>query len=282
MSRQDPARFTLAAALALAICAGCAVSEPIDYDGIVRTRGTGAARIGRRRRIRIRRRRNRCLGRRWLDGGQRGNRDCGHLRHGWRGGNGKVNVTSGQAGDGSSIVTGGTGGDNGSGQAGTGGDSGSGGNTGFAGRGGSTGSAGRGGTTGSAGRGGTTGSAGRGGTHGIRRARRHRRFDGRQLGRRGHEPRRRRRGDVHRDLHDDPHRLLLRISCHNPGTASGVSFASQSSAYTAVSRRVTPGNGAGSAFYNTVNSGSMPRGAGQAISDEPRQDQGVDRRRRAQ
>ncbi len=50
-------------------------------------------------------------------------------------------------------------------------------------------------------------------------------------------------------------------SCHNPGTQGSVSFASQSSAYSAVSRRVTPGNGAGSAFYNTVNSGSMPRGA---------------------
>ena len=32
-------------------------------------------------------------------------------------------------------------------------------------------------------------------------------------------------------------------------------------AYTAVRSRVTPGNGAGSSFFNTVNSGSMPRGA---------------------
>jgi hypothetical protein len=40
----------------------------------------------------------------------------------------------------------------------------------------------------------------------------------------------------------------------------GVSFSTQSSAFTAVSSRVTPGNGAGSSFYDTVNSGAMPRG----------------------
>jgi hypothetical protein len=50
-------------------------------------------------------------------------------------------------------------------------------------------------------------------------------------------------------------------SCHDPGTAKGIGFASRSSAYTAVRARVKPGNGAGSAFFKTVNSGSMPRGA---------------------
>ena len=50
-------------------------------------------------------------------------------------------------------------------------------------------------------------------------------------------------------------------SCHNPGSQGGVSFSSQPNAYSAVKSRVTPGNGAGSSFYNTVNSGSMPRGA---------------------
>ena len=50
-------------------------------------------------------------------------------------------------------------------------------------------------------------------------------------------------------------------SCHNPGTQGGVGFSSQSNAYNAVKSRVTAGNGAGSSFYNTVNSGSMPRGA---------------------
>jgi hypothetical protein len=49
-------------------------------------------------------------------------------------------------------------------------------------------------------------------------------------------------------------------SCHSPGSAGGVGFSTQASAYTALSRRVTPGDGAGSSFYNTVNSGAMPRG----------------------
>ena len=49
-------------------------------------------------------------------------------------------------------------------------------------------------------------------------------------------------------------------SCHNPGSQKDVSFASQSSAYSAVKSRVTAGNGAGSSFYMTVNSGSMPPG----------------------
>jgi hypothetical protein len=50
-------------------------------------------------------------------------------------------------------------------------------------------------------------------------------------------------------------------SCHDPGTAKNIGFASRSSAYTAVRARVKPGNGAGSSFFRTVNSGSMPRGA---------------------
>jgi hypothetical protein len=49
-------------------------------------------------------------------------------------------------------------------------------------------------------------------------------------------------------------------NCHNPGNQKNVSFASQSSAYSAVKSRVTAGNGAGSSFYTTVNSGSMPPG----------------------
>jgi hypothetical protein len=49
-------------------------------------------------------------------------------------------------------------------------------------------------------------------------------------------------------------------NCHNPGSQSGVSFSSQSNAYNAVKSRVTPGNGAGSSFYTTVNNGVMPPG----------------------
>lgn len=49
-------------------------------------------------------------------------------------------------------------------------------------------------------------------------------------------------------------------SCHNPGSQRGVSFASQSSAYSAVKSRVTPGNATGSSFYSLVNGGGMPPG----------------------
>ena len=47
-------------------------------------------------------------------------------------------------------------------------------------------------------------------------------------------------------------------NCHNPGSQRSISFASQSTAYTAVRSRVTPGNGAGSSLYTTVSGGRMP------------------------
>jgi predicted CxxxxCH...CXXCH cytochrome family protein len=47
-------------------------------------------------------------------------------------------------------------------------------------------------------------------------------------------------------------------ACHNPGTQHGISFANQSSAYSAVRNRVVPGDGEGSSFYYTVYSGKMP------------------------
>lgn len=53
----------------------------------------------------------------------------------------------------------------------------------------------------------------------------------------------------------------LGSSCHSPGTQGGVSFASQSSAYTAVKSRVVAGNAAGSSFYTILTSGRMPQGA---------------------
>ncbi len=49
-------------------------------------------------------------------------------------------------------------------------------------------------------------------------------------------------------------------SCHNPGTSGGLSFANQASAYAAVTSLVIPGDGAGSDFYSTVQSGAMPKG----------------------
>ena len=48
--------------------------------------------------------------------------------------------------------------------------------------------------------------------------------------------------------------------CHNPGSQSGVSFSSQSNAYSAVKSRVVAGNATGSSFYTTVNTGRMPPG----------------------
>jgi len=49
-------------------------------------------------------------------------------------------------------------------------------------------------------------------------------------------------------------------ACHNPGSQHGISFASQSSSYSAVRNRVIPGDGEGSSFYYTVYSGTMPPG----------------------
>ncbi len=48
--------------------------------------------------------------------------------------------------------------------------------------------------------------------------------------------------------------------CHSPGTQGGVSFASQSSAYSAVHSRVVAGNANGSSLYTLVNGGRMPPG----------------------
>jgi hypothetical protein len=48
-------------------------------------------------------------------------------------------------------------------------------------------------------------------------------------------------------------------TCHSPGSAHSVSFASKSSAYTAVRNPSTPGNSAGSRSYTLVNTGRMPQ-----------------------
>lgn len=49
-------------------------------------------------------------------------------------------------------------------------------------------------------------------------------------------------------------------NCHDPGSQKGVGFSTQAGAYSSVMSLVTPGNGAGSSFYMTVNGGSMPPG----------------------
>jgi predicted CxxxxCH...CXXCH cytochrome family protein len=56
-------------------------------------------------------------------------------------------------------------------------------------------------------------------------------------------------------------------SCHNPGSQQGVSFANITSAYSAVSKRVTAGNATGSTFYKLVNGGGMPPGGKLSATD---------------
>jgi hypothetical protein len=248
-----PSRRRFLTAAALGFCLGCAASEPIDIDDLAKSRGTpagdptGLAGAG--------------------GPGIAGTTGAGAsgvagsvATAGTTGAAGsKTMDTSGQAGTTGNAGTGGSGGDNVSGQAGTTGSAGTtgrGGTTGFAGttgtggRGGTTGfagttgGAGRGGTTGAAGRGGTTGSAGSGGSS----------VDG------GTNP----DGAATQTFTDIYMTILTPFcagsSCHNPGSQGGVGFSSQSSAYSAVKSRVTAGNGTGSRFYMTVNSGSMPRG----------------------
>lgn len=249
--RQTPSRRRFLAVATLGFCLGCAASEPIDIDDLAKNRGvpvgdpTGLAGAG--------------------GPGIAGTTGAGAsgvagsiATAGTTGAAGsKTMDTSGQAG---TTGNAGTGGNNVSGQAGTTGSAGTmdrGGTTGFAGttgRGGTTGfagttgTAGRGGTTGSAGRGGTTGSAGSGGAGGGS-------VDG------GTNP-----DGAATVTFTDIYTTILTpycagSSCHSPGSQGGVSFSSQSNAYNAVKSRVTPGNGTGSRFYMTVNSGSMPRGA---------------------
>jgi len=248
--RITPSRRRFLAVATLAVCLGCAASEPIDIDDLAKKRGipvgdpTGLAGAG--------------------GPGLAGTTGAGAsgvagsiATAGTTGAAGaKTMDTSGQAGTTGNAGTGGSGGDNVSGQAGTTGSAGTtgrGGTTGFAGttgRGGTTGfagatgTAGRGGTTGSAGRGGTTGSAGSGGSS----------VDA------GTNP-----DGAATVTFTDIYMTILTpycagSSCHNPGTQGGVGFSTQTNAYNAVKSRVTPGNGTGSRFYMTVNSGSMPRG----------------------
>lgn len=220
--------LTLAGSAALAVC-GCAVSEELDPFDAGLT-GTGGSSFG-------------------SPGGAAGS--------GPSSGSGGTTGAAGTFGLGGTTGAAGTFGFGGTtGTAGTfgfgglGGTTGSGGTSGLGGRGGSTGSAG---TTGQGGRGaaggggsgGRVGSGGRGGTGGAGGST----TDG------GTAP-------TFTEIYNNI--LVVYCSgsnCHNPGSQQGVSFSSQANAYTAVRNRVTPGNGAGSSFYTTVNSGAMPVGA---------------------
>jgi hypothetical protein len=161
-------------------------------------------------------------------------------------GTGSSITTAGQAGDSGGPGAAGTGGSTISGVAGGSGRGGTGGSAGTFGRGGSTGGGGRGGS-GGGGRGGTGGRGGAAGTSGSPDA--------------GTNP----DGAAAATFTDIYTNILVvycgGASCHNPGTAAGISFATKADAYDSVILRVVPGNGANSSFFRTVNSGSMPRGA---------------------
>ena len=258
MPRQSPARRRFLAVATLGFCLGCAASEPIDIDDLAKNRGTPAGASG-----------TNVSGLAGAGGpGIAGTTGAGASASAGttgtagsiatagttgRGGAQSSITTSGQAGTTGdagttgNAGTGGSGGNNVSGQAGTTGGAGTtgrGGTTGFA---GAIGTAGRGGTTGTAGRGGTTGTAGRGGTGGGSPDA-------------GTNP----DGAATQTFADIYTTILVPYcsgsSCHNPGTQAGIRFASQSTAYSDILPRVTPGNGTNSSFYRTVNSGSMPRG----------------------
>jgi hypothetical protein len=260
MKHRGFAPITVLSLAAVACMMACANSEPIDIDAITAHRpassgsggssldptglggtvgpGTGGSSGGN-------------------DMGAAGSAVTGTAGTGTQGqaGNGSGGSSSGSAGS----IGSGTGG-NGSGQGGSFGGSSFGGSsfggsaggrggaagttTGFGGRGGSGGAVGRGGSGGSAG-----GATGRGGTTGT---------GGSSSPDAGAD------GGTTVTFTDIYNSILVAhcggSQCHNPGSQKGISFSSQTNAYNAVKSRVTAGNGAGSSFYSTVNSGSMPPG----------------------
>ena len=99
MPRQSPARLTLAAALALAICVGLR-GQRADRPRRHREATAGRASRDRARRAHPERRRRRSVGHRWLDRRPARSREPRAVRLGGRGGSGQRSSTSGQAGSG--------------------------------------------------------------------------------------------------------------------------------------------------------------------------------------
>ncbi len=239
LSRFHAISMTLATA---ALIYGCAQSEPLDINVLVPDGGSTGGVTG-----------TGSGGDSSSTGGTIGTGDggTGDIGSGGATGNGGT-VGTGGSGSGSGGLTGtggftGTGGVTGSGGAvGTGGSA-SGGATGSGGRGGSGGTGGatgKGGTTGTGGAIGTGGATGTGGVAGT----------GGAGGMAGTAP-----------TFTQIYTQILTVycagtKCHDPGTQHGVSFSTQAGAYTSVAKLVTPGNGANSSFYKTVNGGSMPPG----------------------
>jgi hypothetical protein len=172
-------------------------------------------------------------------GGQQGSATGGNTQSGGSIGTGGSNGTGGTVATGGIVGTGGTlatGGTMGSGGiVGTGGTRATGGTVGTGGAGGGRATGGTVGTGGTRATGGTVGTGGTGGT-------------------------------VATVTFTQLYQTILTVSCggsqcHSPGTQGGVSFASQSSAYSAVKGRVVAGNANGSSFYTLLTSGKMPQGA---------------------
>ena len=219
--------FMLLLAAAAAIYVGCAQSQLLDDPPGVNSGDSGAG--------------GDPSGAAGTGSGSAGSQGAGGLSlTGIAGTTGDTAGTDGAAGAFGIAGTNGGAGTSGSGNGGAFGAGGRAGTSGAGGRGGgaggsSAGTNGRAGTSGTGGRGGGAGGSSAGGTGGA--------------------------APTFTQIYDN----ILVVSCggtqcHNPGSQKGVSFASQSSAYSSVSKLVTPGNGAGSSFYQTVNSGAMPPG----------------------
>lgn len=174
---------------------------------------------------------------------------------------GGTDATGGQNGTGGMV---GTGGEPGTGGAlGTGGTTGTGGVTGTGGITGSGGTRATGGTQGMGGTkatGGTTGTGGVLGTGGMKAAGGTTGAGGMKAtggttgagGAGGSAP-----------TFTEVYQMILSVSCtgsqcHNPGSQGGVSFSSQSTAYSSVKNRVSAGNANGSSLYTLVKNGQMP------------------------
>jgi hypothetical protein len=220
------AAHSLLLAVCVATCVGCAQSQLLDDPPGVNSGGSGAG--------------GDPSGAAGTGSGPAGPQGAGGLPlTGIAGTSGDTAGTDGAAGAAGTFGIGGAG-TSGRGSGGAGGGGGRAGTSGTGGRGGSAGGSsagtnGRAGTSGTGGRGGGGGGSSAGGTGGA--------------------------APTFTQIYDN----ILVVSCggsqcHNPGSQKGVSFASQSSAYSSVSKLVTPGNGAGSSFYQTVNSGAMPPG----------------------
>jgi hypothetical protein len=221
-------RFLFIAAFAGLTAIGCAQSEPMDVSGEGGSgEGGNAAPAG-------------------AAGQQTTSGAGGSVTNSGEGGSGTG--TAGSPGEGGTTGTAGTTGAAGTtGKGGTTGTAGSTGAAGTTGKGGSTGAAG---TTGKGGSTGAAGTTGKGGSTGTPDA--------------GTPDAGSADGGSAPTFTQIYTTILTQYcggsSCHNPGKQGSVSFATQSSAYSAVKSRVTPGNGANSSFYTLVNTGRMPQG----------------------